>query len=139
MQKKIMFFVAGHPVPKQSFQIKNYGGGFQPQRVIDWEEVVALAAKQAVIADPDFTKLDGLIRIHLSFNLPDRRRRDFDNLSKGTVDALHQIIFHDDSQINAALIFKHFPPKDKRLLERYRPGVGISVEPNPDNKQGVTP
>lgn len=99
----LVFVVEGTAVPKQSFRYAS-GGGYQPERVKNWQKKVRLAGKQAYGQDPE----RGPLYVQITFRLPDRRRRDLDNLSKGTLDALTGVIWVDDQQIETLVLKKRY-------------------------------
>lgn len=47
----------------------------------------------------------------LAFYLPDRRRRDVDNLAGAVMDALNGVLWRDDSQIVRLVVEKHLAAK----------------------------
>jgi Holliday junction resolvase RusA-like endonuclease len=110
----IRFTVSGQPVCKQSFRIgkRNY----RDPNVTRWEQLVAQHAMLAMVGREPFQ--DG-VKVTLRFRLADRRRRDLDNLSKGTLDAGNGILWEDDMQIQELHIYR----------ERGEPGVTVEVEP----------
>ena len=116
MTQSISFFVDGNPVPKQSYRAV-HGGGYTDPRVKAWSKLVSDVAMKNMMGKSMFT---GLITIELQFFLSDRRRKDWDNLSKGVCDALNGIVYKDDSQIERATIEKAYS-KDE-------PGVYVLVE-----------
>ena len=94
----ISFFVPGEPRAKQSFRANPNGRGFQTARVKSWQAEVGWAAQQQMHAlSQDLLTED--LRVSLTFHLPDRRRIDIDNLSKGVLDGLNGICWKDDHQI----------------------------------------
>jgi Holliday junction resolvase RusA-like endonuclease len=114
----VHFVVVGMPRPKQSFRMGN-GHGYQPERVKVWQGSVASAARAAMAGR---APLSGDLAVTLDFYLPDRRRRDLDNLAKGTADAMNGIVWNDDQQITSLLINKFYG--------RAEPGVTVTVEPD---------
>ena len=116
MKQSVSFFVDGNPVPKQSYRAV-HGGGYTDPRVKAW---ASLVSDHAMLAMAGKDMLTGLITIELQFFLPDKRRKDWDNLSKGVCDALNGIVYKDDSQIERATIEKAYS-KDE-------PGVYVLVE-----------
>lgn len=114
--RKISFFVDGNPVPKQSYRAV-HGGGYTDPRVKAWQEKVADVASLNMRGKDMLT---GLITIELQFFLSDKRRKDWDNLSKGVCDALNGIVYKDDSQIEQATIEKAYSKEE--------PGVYVLVE-----------
>lgn len=112
----VSFFVPGTPVPKQSFRYTQNGGGFTDGKVRAWETTVGWYAKDAMAGQ---APLQGDVRVELTFQLPDRRRRDWDNLSKPVMDGMNKIVFQDDSQAVDVRVRKFYPGKT---------GLGVRVE-----------
>lgn len=95
----VFFRVEGTPRPKQSFKATSKDGkvrGYTPAIVKAWQNDVGWAAKQAMMGRPP---MGGPLEVEIEFHLPDRRRRDLDNLSKAVLDAMNKIVFGDDQQI----------------------------------------
>lgn len=109
----IEFFVAGDPVPKQSFRYSAHGGYTDP-RVTAWQEQISYIARQNIV-EP----IDGPVSLTLEFYLRDNRRVDADNLSKAVCDALNGIAYKDDRQIIDLHIMK--------VICKTNPGVHIFV------------
>jgi len=95
MKRRIRFSVDGTPVPKQSYRARK-GGGYTDPRVKQWQ---ASVAEYANLAMRDTDMLTGDVRVSLYFMLPNRIRRDLDNLAKGVCDGMRGIVYKDDSQI----------------------------------------
>ena len=114
---RVHFAVTGTPRPKQSFRMGN-GHGYQPERVKAWQSAVAWEARAAMQGRGP---LIGDLAVTLDFYLPDRRRRDLDNLSKGTLDSCNGIVWDDDQQITTLLVNKFYGSSE--------PGVTVTVEP----------
>lgn len=112
----LKFFVPGRPRAKQSFVYTANGGGYTDPDVKAWQQEVSKAAREAMRGRDMFT---GPVAVALIFYLPDRHRRDLDNLSKCVLDGLNKIIFPDDAQVDDLHIFKIVRPGDT--------GVNISV------------
>ena len=106
------FFVAGNPVPKQSFR-KTKTGGYTDPRVTAWQEAIGWKAKAEGVQ-----LLTGNVKVNLLFLLKDRRRRDSDNLSKAVLDALNGIAWVDDTQVTDLHILKSLSST---------PGVAIEI------------
>lgn len=123
----VTFHVDGIPRPKQSFKYTTKTGkmtGYTPQRVKDWQEKVGWAAKEAMMGK---TPVKFPVCVELLFALPrDGIRRDLDNLSKGTLDALKHIVYADDNQVTRLTIEKRTMP------ERSMCGVHIVVRNTPE-------
>lgn len=109
----VNFQVMGTPRPKQSFVFSskdNKVRGYKKQLVIDWQNMVAMAAREAMMRK---TPHHGPVAVELLFSLPDARKRDLDNLSKGTLDAMRGICYDDDNQVVRLLLEKRIVnPKD---------------------------
>jgi len=72
----------------------------------------------SILAAAGVRPLSGPIVIHIEVYPPDRRRRDLDNILKGTLDALeHGGAYEDDSQIVRLIAEKRAPvPKGKAVV-----------------------
>lgn len=65
------------------------------------------AYREAVIALVDKYRLDGRLRVEIEATMPDKRRRDIDNLFKAVLDALtHAEVWGDDNQIDDLRIYR---------------------------------
>lgn len=118
----VAFTVQGQPVPKQSFRYRE-GGGYTDPRVKRWQSEVGWAARSAYLGDPVACDLF----VKLTFRLPNKRRMDADNLSKGTLDSCNGILWEDDKQIVHLEI--------KKRVDSTNPGVDVEVckyEPEED-------
>jgi Holliday junction resolvase RusA-like endonuclease len=113
----ITFFVPGVPVPKQSFRYSSIRN-FQPERLTAWQDTVTLIAKSATRSLKWPSR--SMFSVSLIFYLPDRRRRDPDNLSKAVLDACSGVIWYDDDQV--------LKLKIEKVPCSSRPGVEITVE-----------
>ena len=119
MKPGIAFQVTGKPVPKQSTRFGNKRAYLDP-KIEAWQQAVTWEAKAAAqMADWDM--LTGDVAARLIFYLPDRRRRDIDNLSKAVLDAMNGIIYKDDTQVQKLVV-------DKKV-SRDKPGVFVIVRP----------
>lgn len=119
-------FVPGNPQPWQRVALVSKGRArphmFTPDETRAWEKTVGLHARAARSRErnwPSFS--DALFRVELRFTLPDRRRRDLDNLAKAVLDGCNKVLWHDDAQVAELHIV--------RILKHPRPGVMISVTP----------
>lgn len=111
----ITFRVDGIPRPKQSFKMGKHGG-YTPARIKSWQNAVAWQAKEMMMW---MDMLTGSLAVVLDFYLPDRHRRDSDNLSKAVLDAMNGIVYQDDTQIDDLHIRKFY--NDPRI------GVSITI------------
>lgn len=117
MSKQISFNVVGTPRPKQSFKFSQKGG-YTPSIVRHWQQHVSIEARLAMNGRQP---LEGDLTVLIDFYLPDRRRRDIDNLSKACLDACNGIVWVDDQQITELHLTKSFNSKEH--------GVTVTVEP----------
>lgn len=101
----LSFVVLGTPRPKQSFRMGR-NRGYQPKRITDWQNQVSLEARKAMGQRKPWTSDD--LSVTIDFYLPDRRRRDLDNLSKAVLDACNGIVWEDDQQITRLVLCKFF-------------------------------
>ncbi len=111
----IQFWVPGNPIPKQSFRYKK-GGGYQPKRVTEWEQIVAWYALEAMWGN---LLLEGDLKVELNFKRKNKRKCDLDNLSKAVLDACNGIVWEDDRQIIDLRITK--------AHDKENPGVLVTV------------
>jgi Holliday junction resolvase RusA-like endonuclease len=120
----VFFEVSGNPLPKQSYR---HGSGrgrpHTPQRIKDWQELVALRAMQAM-ALANLPMFEGKCGIYTLFLRSDKRRVDDGNLSKAVDDALNQVVWIDDSQVHFRMVTKGYS-KDS-------PGIKVRVWELPD-------
>jgi Holliday junction resolvase RusA-like endonuclease len=100
----IHFRVEGTPRSKQSFKYRD-GGGYTPPLTRAWQDMVTTRAKEAM-ATHGWNKIDGPVRVQMTFLLPSKKRVDCDNLAKAVVDGLRHVCFTDDKQITALEIYK---------------------------------
>jgi Holliday junction resolvase RusA-like endonuclease len=107
----IGFWIDGVAVAKQSFRYAK-GGGYRDPRVTIWEEKVAYAAKEKLAGRE---MMAGELSVQLRFYMPNRRRVDVDNLSKGVLDALKDVLFTDDSQVVELHVKKYIDPQKPRV------------------------
>lgn len=111
------FMVVGVPICKQSFRY-SAKGSYQTAIVKKWQAAVSSAA--AVMWDRAPSK--SIFRAEYIFRLPDKRKRDLDNLAKAVSDALNGIIWDDDCQIHDLHLVKVYTTRDTIA------GVRINVE-----------
>ena len=111
----IQFWVEGKPVTKQKLD----PGHRLPARVKAWEANIKVHARSAMQHSPRFEKITGPVRCHLALVLPDRRKRDVDNLSKAVLDGCNGVLWEDDTQIIDLHLTKGY--------DKENPGVFISA------------
>lgn len=111
----IRFTVEGNPVPKQSFKVGGNGHGYQPERVIAWEQAVAWAAAIAMTGKPPMTCQ---LAATFDFYVEDRRRKDCENLAKSVNDGLMMGgLMQDDSQVVDLHLRKHYVKRGEGRVE----------------------
>jgi len=59
--------------------------------------------------------LEGNVKLDIWLYFGDRRKRDYDNFGKLMNDALTNIVWHDDSQVNDARIRLSYDKKNPRI------------------------
>lgn len=83
------------------------GRGVTPQSTRKAENQVKVAFASIYGVHP--RRLVAPILIAMDFYMPDKRRKDWDNLAKLPQDALNGIAYEDDSQIMYAIVAVHRP------------------------------
>ncbi len=65
------------------------------------------AVNTAIIEQKANKKLEGRLRIHIAASMPDKRRRDLDNINKAALDGLQNAgVYLDDSQIDELIVVR---------------------------------
>ena len=105
MTDRVCFNVSGIPIPKQSFRINSSGVHFQAEKVVTWQNTVAFYAKMAMQSRDPITEP---VSMSIDFYLPNRSRKDLDNLSKAILDSCNGIVYMDDCQVVDLELHKHF-------------------------------
>lgn len=111
----IQFSVTGTPRPKQSVKKgrnrkTNAVMYYTPAPMKEWQNAVAWKAKEVMQGLEPF---ESRMIVLLDFCLPDNRRKDLDNLSKGCLDGCNKIIWKDDQQIILLIIAKKIESSDE--------------------------
>lgn len=104
------FTVPGPPVPKGRPRMTRRGRVYTPQKTLDYENKVLVAALQARC--PRFT---GPVSIELQVYLPTRRRSDLDNYIK-VIDGLQPTIIPDDSLVIHIVAEKFYDKECPRMV-----------------------
>ena len=108
----IAFFVPGTPRPKQSYRAKK-GGGYTHPRIKAWQDAVGWAAREHMQgAEP----LVGNVQVDLIFHVPDKRKRDLDNLSKAVLDGCNGIVWDDDQQVTRLYLEKDIDKENEGVM-----------------------
>ena len=112
----LRFTVDGAPRPKQSFKVGK-AGGYTPARVKAWQNHVSARAREAIANnDPErrFPTANP-VGVTMRFYLPDKRRRDLDNLSKAVADGMNGIVYFDDMQVAILHLAKSLDKDNPRV------------------------
>ncbi|MCH7761682.1 RusA family crossover junction endodeoxyribonuclease [candidate division TA06 bacterium] len=92
--------VPGPPVPKQRPRRNARGVWYTPSRTKRYEEKVGWHARSAGLS----AALTGSVKLEIRLWLPDRRRRDIDNIAKSIADGLNGVAWEDDSQVTELVV-----------------------------------
>lgn len=95
--REIFFDVPGPPVAWH----RTGGKGtrrFKNKQDRDFQQLIARTAQAARGRQP--WSIDGEFLLDIESRVPDRRRRDVDNLAKNAMDGLIQILYRDDSLVS---------------------------------------
>ena len=119
----VQFTVAGKPLAKGRVRFTKSGHAFTPDRTVNFEGKLALAAQQAMSGRPPAegpvaVTLEVLLPIAVSWSKKKREdavagrlrptgRPDLDNFAK-MLDALNMVVWGDDSQIVELVVFKRY-------------------------------
>ena len=110
----LRFTVPGPPIPKARPRLARNGHTYTPGSTRAFEATVRAYAYQALGKASLTWGMLGDFAVELTFYLPDKRRKDLDNLAKGVADSLNGVIWQDDSQITDLSIHKRFDAKRPR-------------------------
>jgi len=119
----VQFTVAGKPLAKGRVRFTKSGHAFTPDRTVNFEGKLALAAQQAMNGRPPVegavaVTLEVLLPVAVSWPAKKREaalngqlrptgRPDLDNFAK-MLDALNMVVWGDDSQIVELVVFKRY-------------------------------
>ncbi|SHK20072.1 RusA family crossover junction endodeoxyribonuclease [Thermocrinis minervae] len=94
------------PVPKSNRYLRKKGGKvFKPPRVKNWEVRAIWEIKQQYTGE----KINKPVSMQVTFILPNRRKRDIDNMLKSLWDVLEKAgVIENDSQIYKITTIKKF-------------------------------
>lgn len=99
----IDLWVPGEPVPKGRPRFAG-GRAYTPARTLEAERCL----RDAVLAVYPRTKpTTGPYELRVDFYIQHRRRRDVDNLAKLVMDALNNVVWADDTQVNHLTALLH--------------------------------
>ena len=110
-QETIYFSVPGNPLPKQSYK-HSKTGGYTPQRIKDWQNLIAVRFKEEY---PGFVPFTGDVKAIIVFTRANKIRCDIDNLSKAVLDALNGLAWEDDKQITKLDLTKRYDKENPSM------------------------
>lgn len=138
MTFSLSFTVPGAPVAKGRPRLSNIGGkarAFTPAKTVRYEQLVALAAQQAMDGRAAVRDVPLVVRVVAYVPIPASwsarkqaaatagtvkpiSRPDADNFLKAGLDGMNGVVFHDDAQVVHVVVAKHYS---------LTPGMEISV------------
>lgn len=98
-------------------------GAFLPTVYRDYQAELKYCALEAFalhIQASGRWDVDAPMSVELTFVLPDRRRRDVDNLAGGVLDTLNAVAWRDDSQVVELVVRKVVVPRAASVTVRLR-------------------
>lgn len=140
MSDVLQFHLAGAPMGKERVRVTRQGHAYTPERTVNYESRLALAAQQAMAGRPLF---EGPLRVTVVAEMPiaeskpkkwkaaalagevrPTKKPDWDNFGK-ILDALNLVVWVDDSQIVDGTVSKIYSasPKLSVRVEPWKGGV----------------
>jgi Holliday junction resolvase RusA-like endonuclease len=113
---RVELFIPGRPRPKQRPRVGKGGRVYTPRATKNWEATVGW--EWFINVGP--RRFEGPIKVDLTFNYPDRRSVDVDNLIKAVLDGLEGVAYQNDSQIVEVI--------GRKLICPSKPGVQIVID-----------
>lgn len=114
------FCVAGTPVPKQRAIPVTIAGKRRMVTARNTRRYKRLVRTVCRLHVPPDWPLTGRFGVHLLICVPDRRKRDLDNIEKAAWDAMKGIAYADDHQVDDS--------SKRRVLDKARPRLEVRVE-----------
>ena len=105
------FTIMGKPQAKQRARQGRYGRFYTPQATREYEQRVGLLARAAGVR-----LQGGPVEVEIMLYLPDKRRRDLDNMAKSILDGLNGVAWQDDAQVVRLVVEKHVDPPAPRAV-----------------------
>jgi crossover junction endodeoxyribonuclease RusA len=91
---------------------RNGNRTFLPAKVREYRQEVA-----DIVAAAGHATLEGRLQLFIAVHMPDKRRRDLDNVLKGAIDALmHAGVFLDDEQVDHIQVIRQEIIKGGRMV-----------------------
>lgn len=110
----IEFTVPGSPVGKQRARVTRRGA-FTPKKTQAYEASVAAHARIAMM-EAGAEMAAGPVAVQIVAYMPDRRRRDIDNVIKAVMDGLNGVLYHDDAQVHEVAASKRYDKASPRTV-----------------------
>ncbi len=110
----IQFTIPGNPIPKGRHR-SGQGRHYTPQATREWEHLCQQAAMITMVGRGP---MEGDVAFSMVFYRGNRRRVDVDNLIKAASDGFNGVLWHDDSQVVAALPIKGYDKENPRVEVR---------------------
>jgi Holliday junction resolvase RusA-like endonuclease len=106
--------IGGEPLPKERPRATKSGRSFTPKRTKDAEKRILAAFRAAY---PGAAPLTGRLLVELRFYRRTGRGCDWDNLAKLPLDALNEVAYVDDEQIEKATVERFYGAGDDARTE----------------------
>ncbi len=115
----IELYLSTLPIPKTNRYIRTRRGKvFKPPRVTLWETRALWEIMQQYSGEP----VEGKLYVEIVIKLPNRRRRDIDNMLKSLWDILERAkVIKDDNQI--------YEIRTRKMIVKGEQGVFIRIKP----------
>ena len=115
----IELYLSTLPIPKTNRYIRTRRGKvFKPPRVTLWETRALWEIMQQYSGEP----VEGKLSVEIVIKLPNRRRRDIDNMLKSLWDILERAkVIKDDNQI--------YEIRTQKIIIKGEQGVFIRIKP----------
>lgn len=113
----VEFTIPTRPRPKQRPRVGRYGNVYTPQQTKDYEDMVALYARQAgakLTEEP--------IAIEATFYFKDKRIPDLDNCAKALLDGLQEIVYKNDKQVVEQHFFLDYSEDQRTEVKIWKKG-----------------
>lgn len=112
------FYLSKLPVPKTNRYIRRKGGKvFKPPRVVNWEARAIWELREQYKGEP----IDYEVSVDITLILPNRRKRDIDNMLKSLWDVMEKAgIIKNDNLI--------FEVRTVKKIEKGKEGVYIKIK-----------
>lgn len=100
----ITFTVPIIPIAKSNGYKRGRNSFYKSEDMREQEEMMRESAREQL--PPLFSPYKGSIKATITIILPNKRRRDLDNITKIVFDALNNLLYLDDNQITEIHLYK---------------------------------